>query len=279
MATNTQFNLPRRMSQYKIEAGTGQHIGNRPEQQDRTALFAAPKAPGYMMAVLADGMGGLKGGAIAAEQVVHSAKQLFNEFSPNTHNVESMLETIAMETHTIIKLSAMSSESEPHSTMVVLVITPERKAIWAHIGDSRLYRFNGPNFAEHTIDHSYVETLVAEGKITREEAKKHPQSNLLINVLGSSKNDPFLTIGHYDSLAAGDSFLVCSDGLWHYFTEMELGAIVAMNSPRDASEMFIKKAAERANGYGDNCTLAIVKLVEPPKEEKNYVIKKMRRAV
>ena len=60
------------MSQYKIEAGTGQHIGDRSEQQDRTALFVAPKAPGYMMAVLADGMGGLSGGSLAAEQVIRT---------------------------------------------------------------------------------------------------------------------------------------------------------------------------------------------------------------
>ncbi|MGH8808655.1 MAG: serine/threonine-protein phosphatase, partial [Noviherbaspirillum sp.] len=60
------------MSQYRIEAGTGQHIGDRKEQQDRTALFTAPKAPGYVMAIVADGMGGLSGGAFAAEQVIRT---------------------------------------------------------------------------------------------------------------------------------------------------------------------------------------------------------------
>ncbi|MES2933073.1 MAG: protein phosphatase 2C domain-containing protein [Pseudomonadota bacterium] len=266
------------MSQYKIEAGTGQSIGNREEQQDRTALFAGAKAPGYMMAVLADGMGGRTGGSIAAEQIVHTAKQLFNEFSPG-QDIPAMLEAIAEESHTIIKLSGLSSESEPHSTMVVLVLTPEKSAIWAHIGDSRLYRFVGPNFAEHTIDHSYVERLVGEGKITREEAKNHKQSNLLTNVLGSSKNPPFVSIARHDGLKVGDSFLLCSDGLWHYFTDIELGPIVSMNTPRQASEMLIKKAAERAAGYGDNCTLAIVKLIEVPPEVKTYTVQKMRRAV
>ena len=267
------------MSQYKIEAGTGQHIGNRQEQQDRVALFAGAKAPGYMMAVLADGMGGRTGGSIAAEQVVHTAKHLFDEFSPNSQEIASLLDEIAQETHTVIKLSGISSESEPHSTMVVLVLTPEKSAIWAHIGDSRLYRFTGPNFAEHTIDHSYVERLVSEGKITRDEAKNHQQSNLLTNVLGNSKNEPYVTIGRHDGLKVGDSFLICSDGLWHYFNDVELGPIISMNSPRQGSEMLIKKATERAAGYGDNCTLAIVKLVEQPKETKNYTVEKMRRAV
>lgn len=268
------------MSQYKIEAGTGQHIGDRQEQQDRVALFAAPKAPGYMMAILADGMGGRTGGALAAEQVIRSARQLFEAFSPLTDNIEDTLRTIARDTHTIIKLSGLSAEKEPHSTMVAIVITASGDAIWAHVGDSRLYRFEGPNFIEHTIDHSYVEQLVSAGKLTREEAKNHGLSNVLVNVLGSGTQEPYITLKHHRGLRAGDHFLLCSDGLWHYFNEAELGAAIAMNSPRDAAEMLIKKVRERAVGTAaDNCTLAIVKLVLPTVENKDYTAKKMRRAV
>lgn len=263
-----------------IEAGTGQHIGDRTEQQDRVALFAAPKAPGYMMAVLADGMGGKSGGALAAEQVIRTAKQHFEAFSPITESVEEMLHAIATETHTIIKLSGLSAEKEPHSTMVLLVVTPEKSATWAHVGDSRLYRFDGPNFIERTVDHSYVEKLVAEGKISRDEAKGHRLSNILTNVLGSNSNPPSLTIGHYDGLKAGDAFLLCSDGLWHYFTDAELGAAIAMNTPRDAAGMLISKVRERAaNSQADNCTFGIVKIILPKAAPKDYTVKKMRRAV
>lgn len=268
------------MSQYTIEAGTGQHIGDRTDQQDRTALFSAPRAPGYMMAVLADGMGGLSGGALAAEQVIRTARQNFERFSPSTDQVETMLKTIGQEADTIIKLTALSSEKEPHSTMVVLVLTPERNAVWAHVGDSRLYRFDGPNCAERTTDHSYVEKLISEGKLTPEEAKDHRLSNILINVLGDTTSELFVTIKRYNALKMGDSFLLCSDGLWHYFSDAELGAAIAMNTPRQASEMLIKKARERAVGTAaDNCTLAIVKLVATPDEVKDYTAKKMRRAV
>jgi PPM family protein phosphatase len=268
------------MSQYKIEAGTGQHIGDREQQQDRVALFGAPKAPGYMMAILADGMGGLSGGAIAAEQVIHTAQQNFERFSPHTDRVETMLETIAREAHTIIKLNRVSSKKEPHSTMVALVITPERSAIWAHAGDSRLYRFDGPNCADRTIDHSHVEKLISEGKSTEAEAKNHRLSNILTNAIGIGSSELFVTIKRYDGLKAGDSFLLCSDGLWHYISDAELGASIAMNSPRHASEMLIKKARERALGsVADNCTMAIVKLVPPPTEAKDYTVKKMRHAV
>src|SRR4051812_33127072 len=169
--------------QYKIEAGTGQHMGDRNEQQDRTALFAAPKAPGYMMAVLADGMGGLTGGALAAEQVIRTAQQHFDHFSPLTDDVETMIKTIAEEAHTVIKLSGISAEKQPHSTLVILVLTPDKTAVWGHAGDSRLYRFVGPNLGERTIDHSYVEKMISEGKLTPEEAKNHRLSNLLVNTL------------------------------------------------------------------------------------------------
>ncbi len=84
--------------------------------------------------------------------------------------------------------------------MVVLVLTPDGSAIWAHVGDSRMYRFDGPNCAEHTLDHSLVEKLVSEGKLKKEEAKGHRLSNLLVNVLGHTTNDLYVSIGRYDGL-------------------------------------------------------------------------------
>lgn len=268
------------MSQYKIEAGTAQHIGDRQEQQDRAALFAAPRAPGYMMAIVADGMGVLSGGALAADDVIRTAKQLFDEFSPLTHNVEMTLKNIVDEAHTVIKLSALSSQKQPHSTVVALILTPEKSAVWTHVGDSRLYRFDGSNCAERTIDHSHAESLVREGVITRQEAPHHHLANVLVNALGTADKEPYAAIRRYDGLKAGDAFLLCSDGLWHYFADDELGAAIAVNTPRQASEMLIKNARQRAAGSAaGNCTLAIVKLVSAPKENKHYPAGKLLRAV
>lgn len=265
------------MSQYRIEAGTGQHIGDRKEQQDRVALLTSPRAPGYVMAVVADGMGGLSGGALAAQQVITTAKQAFELFSPQSDSIEKMLTTIAHEAHIIIKLTAISAEKQPHSTMVILVLTPDRVAVWAHVGDSRLYRFSGANCVERTIDHSYVERLVSEGRLSRGEAHNHHLANVLVNALGTNENEPEVTVRRYDGLKIGDSFLLCSDGLWHYFSDAELGAAVATHSPRQASELLIGKARERAAmSSADNCTLAIMKLVEPPKETASHTADKLR---
>src|SRR4051812_49153789 len=131
------------MNIYKIEAGTAQHIGNRPQQNDRAALFTGARSPGYMMAVLADGVAG---GSVASEQVLHTAKQLFDDYKPgDTPNIErlgELLRDIVHETHLMIKMNGVTTQSEPHCTFVGLILTPDGQAVWAHVGDSRLYRFH-----------------------------------------------------------------------------------------------------------------------------------------
>jgi len=268
------------MSQYKIEAGTGQHIGDRQEQEDRTALFAAPKAPGYMLAVLADGMGGHSGGALAAEQVIHTAKEIFERFSPLTDDPENILHTIAREADTIIKLSAISTEKRPHSTIVLLILTPEGKALWGHAGDSRLYRFEGPNFIQRTEDHTYQTLLAAQNKAQPASISNTTTSQLLTNFLGGKEKKVKLSVDSHAGLQIGDAFLLCSDGLWQYFSNAEFGAAIAAHPPRQACEMLIKKARERAVGTkADNCTLAIVKLSKADVVLQDYKTHGIRRAV
>jgi serine/threonine protein phosphatase PrpC len=248
-------------SGFKIEACAGQHIGDRTEQQDRVGIFQSRRMPRSALFVVADGMGGKTGGAMAAEQVMRTAKSLFEEYSPSAQSVEALLTEIMNEAHTVIKLSALSSEKEPHSTMVALVLHGD-SAHWAHVGDSRLYRFQQAELIERTVDHSYVEQLIAEGKIRPEEAQSHRLSNLLTSALGTSKL-PEVSFGHANNLKAGEIFLLCSDGLWHYFSEAELGVILSTAAPRVASERLVQLARDRARGAGDNCTLAIVRLEEP----------------
>lgn len=268
------------MTAYKIEAGTAQHIGNRPEQNDRAALFTSARAPGYVMAVLADG---LVGGALASEQVLHTARQLFDEFKPGgrpgAEPVAQLLRDIVHETHLVIKMNGVAAGSEPHATFVGLIITADGQAVWAHVGDSRLYHFSNGQCQHRTGDAAYIEHLVGTDRLPMEAARNHRHSKLLVNVLGNSRKEPFVTVGSIAQLAAGDSFLLCSDGLWHFFTDAELGAVLARATPREASEKLINKAGERAQGKGGNCTMAMVKLVKPPKEVPNYTVEKMRRAV
>ena len=245
-----------------IDACVAQHQGDRKEQQDRVALIPHPRGGGVALAVVADGMGGHTGGALAAQQVIHTARNNLEQFSVRTELPREMLESSFSEAHLLIKASRFINEKDPHSTAVMLLLQPG-KVSWAHCGDSRLYRFRGDQLVFHTTDHSYVEQLVAKGKISTEEAAVHPNRNILMTSLGGV-DVPTIDFGEAEDIQGGDSFLLCSDGLWGYFGETELGSVLAAYSAREASELLISRARTRAKGEGDNVSLAILKLVEIP---------------
>ncbi len=246
---------------YRLSGATGLHKGDRTYQQDQVGLFAHPTVSGCVLGVVADGMGGRTGGRKAADQVLLTARQLFERYAPRDEDPATLLREIGTEAHMVIKLTAIAAEQEPHSTLAAFLIQPGGECHWVHTGDSRLYHFRGATLAQRTIDHSYVQSLVAKGVLSQEEAENHPQSNMLIGSLGT-ETELTLDLGHTRKLEIGDTLLACSDGLWHYFTNDELAAVLEALPPRDASEFLIDKARSRAEGGGDNLSLVIVK-VEP----------------
>jgi len=244
---------------YRLTASTGIHKGDRDYQQDQVALISHPRANGCVLGLVADGMGGRSGGRKASDQVMLTAKQLFERYSPETDDAPSLLNQMVQEAHMVIKLTAISAEQEPHSTMAIFIINPQGDCHWAHAGDSRIYHYHGNQLVKRTMDHSYVQTLVERGEITEEEANNHPQSNILMSCLGT-ETEPPVSIHLIPQLRPGDVLMACSDGVWHYFSPSELGAALSSLSPREATEFLIDKARSRARGSGDNLSLVIVKL-------------------
>ena len=128
-----------------------------------------------------------------------------------------------------------------------------------HAGDSRIYHFHAGQLVQHTVDHSYVQGLVARGEITQAQALHHPKANVLVGCLGSEA-DPPVSLHTLACVQPGDVMLACSDGLWHYFTPQEMAAVVDALTPREATEFLIGKARLRAQGSGDNLSLVVVKI-------------------
>lgn len=244
---------------YRLTAATGIHKGDREYQQDQVSLLSHPRVRGCILGVLADGMGGRSGGRKASDQVMLTAKQLFERYAPDSDDAASTLRQLVQEAHMVIKLTAIAAEQEPHSTLAAFLIQPSGECHWVHSGDSRIYHFHGKRLVQRTRDHSYVQGLVERGALSDEQAKTHPKSNILTSCLGAEQ-DPVVSTHMIERLQPGDSLLVCSDGLWHYFSDQELGAALHTLSPREASEYLIDKARVRAQGGGDNLSLAIVKL-------------------
>lgn len=243
-----------------VDACAAQHQGDRKEQQDRVAILPHARKRGVALAVVADGMGGHTGGALAAEQVIHTSKNNLDHFSPTEESARWLLENSMREAHTMIKASRFINEKDPHSTAVMLLLQPG-KVTWAHCGDSRLYRFKGNKLVSRTVDHSYVEHLLATGRITAEQALTHPNRNVLLTSLGGQE-EPKFDFAEAESFAGGEAFVLCSDGLWAYFDDEEMASVIAENSARNACEILIERARHRGRGAGDNISLAIIKLVE-----------------
>ncbi len=255
------------MNSYKIEAGTAQHIGNRSQQNDRVALLTGARAPGYVLAVLSDGGTETQ----ASEQVLHTAKNVFDQFKPgdrpSVERLGQLMQEIVDETNLIIKMNAVAHKHEAMASFVALILGPHGDAVWAHVGDSRLYHFKDGQCKARTSDAAYVEYLQAEENLPLDAARNHRKSTLLLNLMGNGSRAPFVTVGSASGIGPGDVFLLASDGLWHFFTDAELGAATARATPRQASEMLINKAGERSRGRWDNCSMAIVKLVKPPEPD------------
>jgi serine/threonine protein phosphatase PrpC len=244
---------------FRVSAATGLHRGDRAYQQDQVEIIAHPRTRGSVLAVVADGMGGKSGGRKAADQVLLTGRQIFERFMPAQDDTPDTLRQLVLESHLMIKLTAITAEEEPHATVAAYCLSPSLSCDVVHAGDSRVYHFRGAELMRRTIDHSYVQRLVDEGKISEDQANTHPQSNLLTGCLGTQA-DPPVALWHIEHLDFGDTMLACSDGLWHYFTPKEIGAIVHTLPPREASEMLITKARQRARGGGDNLSLALVRI-------------------
>ncbi|GAA4421771.1 PP2C family protein-serine/threonine phosphatase [Acidovorax lacteus] len=252
---------------FRLIASTGIHKGDREYQQDQVALIAHPRYNGCVLGVVADGMGGRSGGRKASDQVMLTARQLFERYSPETDDPAALLRTIVQESHIVIRLTAISAEQEPHSTLAAFLINPRGDCHWVHAGDSRIYHFQGSRLVHRTNDHSYVQALVDRGELTEAEATNHPHSNILIGCLGT-ESDPPATAHLIPQLQPGDVLMACSDGVWHYFSPAELGSVLESLSPREATEFLIEKARQRARGGGDNLSLVIVKMETLVEEKK-----------
>lgn len=212
----------------------------------------------YNLYILADGMGGYNGGEIASRLAIDSAKQYIDEHIKKIElNKETLPELIKNSMEYANKMVYEKSKkdinlSEMGTTLEVCLIY-NNKAYIGHIGDSRVYRIRKNIIRKLTIDHSYVEKLVRDGKITREESYHHPKKNMLIKALGcEEKIEPDILVKGFMS---GDIILMCSDGLTNLLSDKEIYEIVT-NNLENANKLLIQTANTRG-GY-DNITAVII---------------------
>lgn len=202
--------------------------------------------------VVADGMGGHRAGEVASSIAVETI--LAGDISRID---EAGLERLILDANHAILAEA---EQNPDlngmgTTVAVLVLFPE-KAIVAHVGDSRIYRYTVEGeLIRLTDDHSLVAELVKRGELTETEAKDHPQRNMLTRALGTKGTIEVETMTL--PVRPGDKFLLCSDGLTGMVDEDTIRQVLAGNdAPTVLAEQLVTLAVER--GGIDNVTVVIV---------------------
>ena len=208
--------------------------------------------------ILADGMGGYNGGEVASRLAAETTKNYIqNNFDKIEHNKEAILKLVkdAIEYANIVvyEESKKDENLQGMGTTLDVCFIYNSKIYIGHVGDSRIYLIKKDIARKITKDHSYVQQLVEDKKITREEAEHHPKKNMLLKALGcTSYVEPDVRARN---LEKDDMLLMCSDGLTNMVEESKIYEVVRENK-ENAPEMLVN-LANNAGGY-DNITVIII---------------------
>ena len=227
-------------------------------EMNQDYYYISPIQDDIKLYILADGMGGYKGGEIASNLAVNCAKSyICNNFSKIEKEKNEILNLInnAIEYANMIVYEKSLEIEDLHDmgTTLEVAIIWSNKIFIGHVGDSRIYRVRKNVIRKLTTDHSYVEKLVKDGSITKDEAYHHPNKNMLLKAIGCSnlvQPDVF-----YKGFLKGDILLMCSDGLTNMLKESEIYNIL-LNNPEKPEEALINEANKM--GGIDNITTIIV---------------------
>ena len=220
--------------------------------------FAANILPdGAALAVVCDGMGGASAGDIASKTAVDIISQyILTSYLPSMDSediIKLINNAIISANVEVYDLSLKDEKLSGMGTTAVVAIVRESEAVICNIGDSRAYLF-GENLEQITRDHSVVQSLVESGKLSREEARVHPEKNVITRALGVEEN--VLTDSYIVKLDKDVKILLCTDGMSNYVSEELMFNIVTNNDIDKITDLLIDEA--NRGGGKDNITVAVV---------------------
>lgn len=246
-------------------------IGKKRETNEDNYLIESWEDKSAILAVVADGMGGHRGGEVASQIAVDTFRELLKNPLPSeaSERYELLLKAfydadsaIREKGNTAFGLLGMGT------TIVAAIVTPT-ELIHLYAGDCRLYHFGGDDFPYMTADHSVVRVLLDLGQITPEQVATHPMRSVVNSCLGGQGNAQFSVDPKWDDspsvirkLQAGDLLLLCSDGLHGEISDAELQGLVAQfrDVPEKLTEACVTAALQ--SGGADNITVIAIRVNE-----------------
>ncbi|NRF66435.1 serine/threonine-protein phosphatase [Aquincola sp. S2] len=216
-------------------------------------------------AVVADGAGGHRRGAEAAQRAVASVESALTDgalgFSP------AGLTQVVRAAHAVVQSHQDSTDlnARMHCTVVALWIDGQAgHALWTHVGDSRLYRIRRGVTDLVTADDSVVQRMVQAGLITAAQASTHPQKNQLLSALGIDGDVQPHTVVRPVELQDGDAFLLCTDGWWDPIDALQLAdSLGHSRTPQEWLELMERRIVALANPKQDNYSAVAVWVGDP----------------
>ena len=231
----------------------------RVREENQDAFCYEKLSATCFFAVVCDGMGGANAGNVASQTAVKAISDYLKRSyraGMTSIQLENVLRSSIVTANSAVYNMSQKDESYfGMGTTVVLFFVDGNNGYVLHVGDSRLYIYTSSVLKQITVDHSMVQNMIDSGKITPEQAKTHPNKNIITRALGVSDevnaDMDFLTLG------TDDIVLLCSDGLTNFVEDGEITEILA-----DFNDDVAKRLVDKANlgGGGDNITAVAVKI-------------------
>ncbi|MEK9138825.1 MAG: Stp1/IreP family PP2C-type Ser/Thr phosphatase [Bacteroidota bacterium] len=235
----------------------------RNENQDAYGVFAASPdehtSHKGQLFVVADGMGGHKGGKQASELAVKIIGETYSADADKSV-LESLANALQAANEAVYRASLRSSALSGMGTTCVALVVRGNHVHVAHIGDSRVYRVTKAEIIQLTRDHTAVAEMQRRGIITAEEAKYHPERSVLYRALGT-ESVAEIEVQPEIVVTATEWFVLCSDGLTNMVEDADIQDVVISHPPQEACETLVGLANER--GGVDNITVIVVQISEP----------------
>lgn len=223
---------------------------------------------GRYLAVVADGMGGHAGGNVASASTVLDLVHLDRP----THDDEALTvlaDEIQAANSLLSELVTTSPQLSGMGTTVTALLLNGNHFAFAHIGDSRAYRLKNGVFEQVSIDHTFVQRLIDEGRLRPEEAEVHPHKNVLMRVLGDVDASPELDLATYE-VERGERWLLCSDGLTAVLRDSDIENV--LRGTRDLQRCVdILVELTLAGGSPDNVTVAVIDIDEESEDSPEFI--------
>ena len=224
----------------------------RSENQD--SGYAGPR-----LLAMADGMGGHAGGDIASSVAIGALADLDGEALGSAEASKALLQRISAANDEIAEMVKADPSLHGMGTTLIAILRSQNKLVLAHIGDSRAFLAREGTLTQITKDHSFVQSLVDEGRITEDEAMGHPQRSLVTRVLtGQVDDEPDVTVRE---ARVGDRYLIASDGLTDYVAGDTIAEIVTAGDPPSRTAERLVELALKA-GAPDNVTIVVGDVVD-----------------